>query len=98
MVTGRAMIIAIAAKWDHGVLSEYCPTMLYSAIISVKSLGCVRNSQEVGNSVQVLMKPRKNVTARTGVESGKVTRKKAVLGVQPSISAASSNSFGMVSR
>ena len=32
----------------------------------------VKNNQEVANSVQVLMKPRKKVTASTGVERGKV--------------------------
>ena len=61
-------------------------------------MGLVRNNQDVANSVQVLMKPRKKVTANTGVDSGNVTRKKAEFGVQPSISAASSSSLGIVSR
>ena len=88
--------IDIAEKSDHGV--EYSPCIERSAMARVNLAGFSRNVHARINSVQPLIKLNKTVIAKAGTESGMMILKNAVVTLQPSIRAASSNSFGIVSK
>lgn len=93
---GMDINIDIAAKSDQGV--EYWPCIERNAIARVNLEGSSRNVHASMNSVQPVMKLNSTVIASAGTESGIITLKKAVVTLQPSIRAASSNSFGIVSK
>lgn len=86
----------MAEKSDQGV--EYCPCIERNAMARVNLEGFSRNVQARMNSVQPLIKLKSTVIANAGTERGIITRAKAVVTLQPSMSAASSNSFGIVSK
>src|SRR2546422_11633221 len=94
MDTGSATRIAIAENLDQGVLPAYCPVMPQSAIASVKFSGLVRNCQLMTNSVHPVRNPRKAVTARAGVASGSMIRRKGCVGDAPSRLAGAPSSLG----
>jgi hypothetical protein len=57
-----------------------------------------RNAKANISSFQAVMKAKNAVTARPGRLSGRTTRRNVPKGLRPSMRAASSSSYGMVSK